>query len=156
MIRIGEVAERVGMTPRTIRYYEEIGLLAGGDRPKGTHRLYDDADVERLAELTRLRDLLNLSLDELKQLVEAEEARAALRRRFDDDRLRRGAAATSSRRRCRTSSTQLELVRRRKHELERLEAELVDKRKRLQSRAGASSLADETPAPASTAPTRAR
>ena len=54
MIRIGEVAERVGTTPRTIRYYEEIGLLPGGPRRKGTHRLYDDADVERLLELKRL------------------------------------------------------------------------------------------------------
>jgi len=82
MIRIGEVAERVGVTPRTIRYYEEIGLLPGGSRIKGAHRLYDDNDVERLAELTRLRDLLNLSLDELRELVEAEEARAALRQRM--------------------------------------------------------------------------
>ena len=79
MIRIGELAERSGVTPRTIRYYEEIGLLPGGSRAKGTHRLYIDSDVERVAELTRLRDLLNLSLDDLKQLVEAEEARAALR-----------------------------------------------------------------------------
>ena len=84
MIRIGEVAERVGVTPRTIRYYEEIGLLPGGARVKGAHRLYDDNDVERLTELTRLRDLLNLSLDELKELVEAEEARAVLRRRLNE------------------------------------------------------------------------
>src|SRR5438105_9759606 len=58
MIRIGEVAERVGTTPRTIRYYEEIGLLPGGQRRKGSHRVYDDDDdVERLLELKRLRDL---------------------------------------------------------------------------------------------------
>ena len=133
MIRIGEVAERVGITPRTIRYYEEIGLLPGAERVKGSHRLYDEADVERLGELTRLRDLLNLSLDELKQLLEAEEARAALRRRFHetdspDERLRILEAALPH------VETQLELVRRRKSELEKLEAELVDKRKRLLSR----------------------
>ena len=80
MIRIGEVAERTGVTPRTIRYYEEIGLLAGSARRKGEHRLYDDADIERLHDLTRLRDLLNLSLEELKQVLEAEDACAALRR----------------------------------------------------------------------------
>ena len=47
--RIGEVAQRVGVTTRTIRYYEELGLL-GGDagRPKGAHRLYIEADVTRL------------------------------------------------------------------------------------------------------------
>ncbi|HEX3225255.1 MAG TPA: MerR family transcriptional regulator [Gaiellaceae bacterium] len=152
MIRIGEVAERVGITPRTIRYYEEIGLLPGGERPKGAHRLYDDADVERLIELTRLRDLLNLSLDELKELVEAEEARAALRRRFEStdsetERLDIVEAAQP------IVERQLELVRRRKRELERLEAELVDKRKRLQARKRELSA---RPVPASTAPTRAR
>jgi DNA-binding transcriptional MerR regulator len=133
MIRIGEVAERTGMTTRTIRYYEEIGLLEGGDRRKGEHRLYDDADVERLQELTRLRDLLNLSLEELKQLVEAEEARAAIRRRFaatdsDAERLRLLDAALPH------VDTQLELVRRRKRELEGLEGELVDKRRRILAR----------------------
>jgi DNA-binding transcriptional MerR regulator len=133
VIRIGEVAERVGITPRTIRYYEEIGLLPGGGRQKGTHRMYEDVDVERLLELTRLRDLLNLSLDELKQLVEAEEARAALRRRFratesDAERLRIVDEALP------LVETQLELVRRRKRELERLETELVDKPRRLLAR----------------------
>jgi len=133
VIRIGEVAERSGVTPRTIRYYEEIGLLTGGKRRKGEHRVYDDNDVERLLELKRLRDLLNLSLEELKQLVEAEEARAALRRRFDatesdSERLRIVQAALPH------VDTQLELVRRRKRELENLEAELVDRRKRLLAR----------------------
>ena len=133
MIRIGELAERTGVTPRTIRYYEEIGLLPGGGRAKGTHRLYIDADVERVAELTRLRDLLNLSLDDLKQLVEAEEARAELRKRFestvsDAERLDIVEQALPH------VETQLELVRRRKRELERLESELVDKRRRLVAR----------------------
>lgn len=133
MIRIGELAERTGVTPRTIRYYEEIGLLQGSDRQKGSHRLYVDADVERVSELKRLRDLLNLSLDELKQLLEAEEARAALRKRFE-------ASQSNAERRSIVEAalphvqTQLELVRRRKQELERLEAELVDKRKRILAR----------------------
>jgi DNA-binding transcriptional MerR regulator len=47
--RIGEVAERVGVTTRTIRYYEELGLLGtAAGRSKGAHRLYNDADVSRL------------------------------------------------------------------------------------------------------------
>jgi DNA-binding transcriptional MerR regulator len=133
VIRIGEVAERSGVTPRTIRYYEEIGLLTSGERRKGEHRSYDETDVERLLELKRLRDLLNLSLDELKVLLEAEEARATLRRRFDateskSERLRIVQAALPY------VETQLELVRRRRQELESLEAELVDKRKRLLAR----------------------
>jgi DNA-binding transcriptional MerR regulator len=79
-LRIGEVAERVGVTTRTIRYYEERGLLGReSQRAKGAHRLYGEADVVRLQELIRLRDLLGLSLEELVELAEAEEARAALR-----------------------------------------------------------------------------
>ena len=92
--RIGEVAERVGVTTRTIRYYEELGLLgAGTDRAKGKHRLYTEADVARLQELIRLRDLLGLTLEELVALTEAEEARAVLRSEYaettsDRERLR--------------------------------------------------------------------
>jgi DNA-binding transcriptional MerR regulator len=82
--RIGEVADRVGVTTRTIRYYEELGLL-GCDkgRPKGAHRLYSDADISRLQELIRLRDLLGLTLEELIELAEAEDARAGLRSEWD-------------------------------------------------------------------------
>ena len=133
MMRIGEVAKRTGVTTRTIRYYEEIGLLDHSGRRKGAHRLYDDTDIERLQELTRLRDLLNLSLDELKQLVKAETARASIRRRFaetdsDEERLRLLDAALPH------VDTQLELVRKRKHELELLERELVEKRKSILAR----------------------
>ena len=133
-MRIGEVAERTGLTPRTIRYYEEIGLLQiPPARRKGAHRAYEEPDVERLAELTRLRDLLNLSLDELKQLVEAEEARAAIRERFhatdsDAERLRLLDAALPH------VDTQIGLVRHRIEELKHLEAELVDKRKSILAR----------------------
>jgi MerR family transcriptional regulator, repressor of the yfmOP operon len=134
VIRIGEVAELTGLTPRTIRYYEEIGLLPGPpERRKGEHRAYGESDVERLNELKRLRELLNLSLDDLKQLVEAEEARAAIRKRFqesdsDAERLRLLDAALPH------VETQLSLVRSRIGELRRLEAELVAKRKSIAAR----------------------
>jgi DNA-binding transcriptional MerR regulator len=79
-LRIGEVARRVGTTPRTIRYYEEIGLLPAGEgRESGRHRVYGEREVERLREALRLKELLGVSLDELRTLLEAEEARAALR-----------------------------------------------------------------------------
>ena len=63
-LRIGEVAERTGVTPRTIRYWEEIGLLgAGHERPEGKHRLYTEADLERISEIVRLRNLLGCRLN---------------------------------------------------------------------------------------------
>ncbi|MFN2628682.1 MAG: MerR family transcriptional regulator [Gaiellaceae bacterium] len=133
-LRIGEVAQRTGTTPRTIRYYEEIGLLPGGvEREKGKHRLYEEGDVERLQEVTRLRDLLGVSLDELTRLVEAEEARAALRRQWHEteapaDRARIVEAALP------LVEAQLELVRGRRRELGRLEQDLADKRRLLLAR----------------------
>ncbi len=79
-LRIGDLARLAGTTARTIRYYEEIGLLPDGTaRMAGSHRLYDDGDLERLREVMRLKSLLGVSLDELKELIAAEDARAALR-----------------------------------------------------------------------------
>jgi DNA-binding transcriptional MerR regulator len=131
--RIGELAAAVGTTTRTVRYYEEIGLLAGGERRKGAHRLYTDADADRLRELVRLRDLLGVSLEELKTLVEAEEARARLRRRFartEDEAEKRDIAGKA----LVHVQRQLALVRERQQALARLEAELVEKLDRIEAR----------------------
>ncbi|HWF75067.1 MAG TPA: MerR family transcriptional regulator [Solirubrobacteraceae bacterium] len=133
-LRIGEVAELVGTTTRTIRYYEEIGLLPGSaDREQGKHRWYTQADVERVREIVRLRDLLGLSLEQLSRLVEAETARAELRREWkladsgaERQRILEEALAHVG--------TQLELVRDRRAELEQLESELEAKRASIQDR----------------------
>ena len=77
-LRIGKVAERLGVTTRTIRYYEELGLLGGeSDRCKGAHRLYGEADIAHLQQVLRMKDLLGLSLDQIVDLAQVEEARAA-------------------------------------------------------------------------------
>ena len=84
--RIGTVAERLGVTTRTIRYYEELGLLGGsGDRCKGAHRLYGEADIAHLQQVLRMKDLLGLSLEAIVDLAHAEEARAALRDEWESD-----------------------------------------------------------------------
>jgi DNA-binding transcriptional MerR regulator len=84
--RIGTVARRLGVTTRTIRYYEELGLLgSASDRCKGAHRLYSEADIAHLKEVLRLRDLLGLPLDEIVDLAAVEEARAALRDEWEND-----------------------------------------------------------------------
>jgi MerR family transcriptional regulator, repressor of the yfmOP operon len=125
--RIGEVAERVGITARTIRYYEELGLLGTlADRSKGRHRLYSEADVRRLAELLRLRDLLGLSLEELTALAETGQERAVLRDRWadtesDEERARIVEAAIP------LVERQLELVRARRGKLDEFADELSEK-----------------------------
>jgi MerR family transcriptional regulator, repressor of the yfmOP operon len=131
-LRIGDVARLVGTTTRTIRYYEEIGLLPEAPaRASGRHRSYNQADVDRLREVVRLRDLLGVSLEELKTLLAAEEARAALRaqlRRDDVEPARRRELLVEARGHI---ERQLELVRHRAAELAKLEQELSDKHKRV-------------------------
>jgi MerR family transcriptional regulator, repressor of the yfmOP operon len=133
-LRIGEVADLTGTTPRTIRYYEEIGLLPGAeDRAQGQHRCYCEADVERVREIIRLRDLLGLSLDQLAVLLEAETARAELRRELqtaeDPAEIRQLLELALGH-----IGTQLELVRGRREALEQLEADLVAKRRKINKR----------------------
>ena len=131
-LRIGEVAKRTGTTPRTIRYYVEIELLpSSDDREPGSHRLYDEADVERLEELLRLKELLGVSLEELREIATAESARAALRREWHEDEPDAGRRAEILEEALGHVEAQLGLVRRRRAELERFEGELTARRERL-------------------------
>jgi len=134
-LRIGDVARLVQTTPRTIRYYEEIGLLPDAPaRPSGRHRLYTQGEVERLREVMRLRNLLGVSLEELKTLLTAEEARAEVRAQLSredvghDRRLELLYEALGH------IDRQLELVRHRAAELTKLEQELCETRKRVRRR----------------------
>ncbi len=65
--RIGELASRVGLTERTIRYYEELGLLESVKRLDGGTRVYTDDDVRRLRFIQKLK-VLGLSLQEMLEL----------------------------------------------------------------------------------------
>lgn len=132
-LRIGDVADAVGLTPRTIRYYEELGLLdtgERGERAKGSHRQFTEADIERLRELVRLRDLLGLSLEALTELAETTDVSRWLRSQWaastgDAERLRIVRAAIPNVRR------QLELVHARQRNLAEFETELVEKLDRM-------------------------
>ena len=86
LLRIQEVADLVGLTARSIRYYEEIGLLEPAARSEGDYRLYDPDDVERLLFIKGLRDDAGFSLAEIGQLLEDETARVANRTRFQASR----------------------------------------------------------------------
>lgn len=82
LLRIQEVAATLGLTARTIRYYEELGLLTPAARSEGDYRLYDDDDIERLRFIKDLRDDAGFSLAEISQLLEDEAARTRFRARF--------------------------------------------------------------------------
>ncbi len=134
-LRIGDVARLTGTTPRTIRYYEEIGLLPGAaGRAPGAHRTYREEDVERLQEVLRLKDLLGLPLEELTELMAAEEARAALRREWRsgvEDPVRQRQILEES---VSYIDRQLALVRRRRDEIAKLEEDLAARKRRVRDR----------------------
>lgn len=82
LLRIQEVAAETGLTPRSIRYYEEMGLLEPAARSVGAYRLYDDSDLERLRYIKELRDEAGFSLAQIGQLMEDEAARERNRERL--------------------------------------------------------------------------
>lgn len=69
MLRIGELAASSGFTPKTIRYYEEIGLIRPDGRSGSGYRLYEDAAIDRLAFVRRARGL-GLRLEDIARILE--------------------------------------------------------------------------------------
>lgn len=67
------------MTQRTLRYYEELGLLSPASRMDGGFRLYSPEDMERIDYIKNLRDVLGFSLAEIRDMVEAEDARSHIK-----------------------------------------------------------------------------
>src|SRR5450759_4021189 len=82
LLRIQEVAAETGLTPRSIRYYEEFGLLQPAARSQGDYRLYDTSDLERLRFIRELRDDAGFSLAQIGLLLEDEAARVRDAERF--------------------------------------------------------------------------
>lgn len=70
--RIGEVADRVGLSLRTVRYYEEQGLVVPESRTEGGFRLYAERQIERLLLVKSMKPL-GFSLDEMRELLLARE-----------------------------------------------------------------------------------
>src|SRR4051794_41952440 len=103
LLKIQEVSAEVGLTPRSIRYYEEVGLLEPAARSQGAYRLYDASDLERLRTIKELRDEAGFSLAQIGQLLEDEAARERNRERFrtTDDPTERRAPVPHARGRAR-------------------------------------------------------
>src|SRR5690348_11034464 len=76
---IDQVATRTELTKRTLRYYEEVGLLPPTERTEGNYRRYSEADVQRLKRIKDLRNLLGFTLSEIRTLLEAEDERESIK-----------------------------------------------------------------------------
>ncbi len=70
--RIEEIAKRTGMTRRTLRYYEDQGLLAPPVRSSGGFRLYSEEDVVMVNRIKELRETMGFNLGEVRQILELE------------------------------------------------------------------------------------
>lgn len=72
-LKIDEVAKQTGLTKRTIRYYEEIGILPVPPRTEGGTRLYTISDIELLKKVINAKEVLGFSLQELQKYVRMSE-----------------------------------------------------------------------------------
>jgi DNA-binding transcriptional MerR regulator len=82
LFRIGEAAERAGVSSRTLRWYEEIGLLAPSGHSSGGARRYGQDDLTRIEHIRELQSLLGLDLGAIRDILVGEDALAGLRREY--------------------------------------------------------------------------
>ena len=73
MMHIGELAERSGLSLRTLRHYDEIGLVSASGRTDGGFRLYTEEDFDRLILIRRMKPL-GFSLDQMSELLQVIDA----------------------------------------------------------------------------------
>ncbi len=90
-LRIGEAAERAGVSCRTLRYYEELGLLAPSLHSAGGARRYTEVDLARLVRIRELQELLGFDLGEIGEILQGEDQLADIRSQYQ-------AASTAGRR----------------------------------------------------------
>ncbi len=79
LFTIEQVAARTGLTKRTLRYYEEVGLLPPTGRTEGNYRRYSEEDIQRLERIKNLRDLMGFSLADIRELLEADDERGQIK-----------------------------------------------------------------------------
>lgn len=77
--RIGEVAQQAGVSPRTLRYYQELGLLDPAGTSPGGSRRYSTRDLARLRRILELRDVMGFDLERINAILHAEDRLAELR-----------------------------------------------------------------------------
>src|SRR5581483_7797280 len=150
-MQIGEVAERTGLTQRTLRYYEAIGLLPPATRMEGGFRLYSERDLRRLEQIVQLKRLLGFSLAEIRQIVDADELLQQMRaeNKADPDPVERRARLERA---VQIIQEQLNLVRNRIVAMRELEARYERRLERMRERIASIQTAGHPAASAAPAP----
>jgi DNA-binding transcriptional MerR regulator len=134
-VPIGRMAERLGLSPRTLRYYEEVGLLAPSSYSVGGSRRYDETDFQRVLRIRELQAVMGFNLDEIREILHADDRLAELSTEYrtgaSDDR-RRDILVEAARLNARTQEQVLAKV----AILQAFQAELVAKAERYAEVAG--------------------
>lgn len=125
MMQIGDVALRTGLSLRTVRYYEEAGLVVPCTRTMGGFRLYGSAECERLELIKRLKPL-GFSLDEMREILQLLDDITA-GNSVEDARLKLRNHADTAEDHCRILETQLRQARELSAMLHQSSAALVAK-----------------------------
>ena len=134
--RIGEIADELGVTTRTVRYYEEIGLLQPSAYSPGGSRRYTDDDLARLLRIRELQAIMGFNLDEIREIIGADDRLAEMRTEYRADGVtderRREILTEAARLNARTQEQVLAKI----AILESFQSELDDKSRRYRRLAG--------------------
>jgi DNA-binding transcriptional MerR regulator len=82
LLPIGKVAEKLNTTTRTVRYYEELGLITPFKKTPSSQRLYTAQDVEKIIRIKELHNLMGFKLSEIKTLLEIEDRLSRLKENY--------------------------------------------------------------------------
>jgi DNA-binding transcriptional MerR regulator len=82
LLGIGQAASRLGVSERTLRYYQQLGLITPSARTPGGLRRYSQADLDRIGRLRELQALLGLNLDEIRVVFGNDDRLAAIREEY--------------------------------------------------------------------------
>lgn len=123
---IEQVAAQTGLTKRTLRYYEEVGLLPPTGRTEGNYRRYTQEDIQRLERIKNLRNLLGFSLADIREILQAEDERHQLKVAYRQETEAAGKIAQLDRV-DETIRHQLELIEQKIAGLEQMRASLLEK-----------------------------
>lgn len=116
LLPIGKVAEQLGLSERTLRYYEEVGLITPGSHSPGGCRRYTPDDVARVAQIRELVEVMGYSLEEIQSILEVGDRLAVI-----GTTIHAGADPDEHRRLLEEATVTLELMRSRvRMKLERL------------------------------------